>query len=101
MTDNPLLQKYEELYKPKEPEKPKYHPLDSPELHSIHFLETLIKEIKEGRSVIINSDTKRNVNYMPPISFDYSKPPSHCLEDSNLLVQEGLQTTLTIFRRYE
>ena len=87
MTNNPLLQKYEELYGQKEEPKPILTSKMSYEDPSeIAMIERLLFELKSGLAVLIDSKGEQNCkhyNAMTPLRID-----------------EGVKITLTIFRKY-
>jgi hypothetical protein len=96
---NPLIEKYEELYKPKK-EEPKsvskpYTRHDS----TIATLEALLEDLKSGRAIMTDCKTELNCNHLSINHFDYFSSPS----SSNFMplpVDRGERITLEIFRKY-
>jgi len=100
MTDNPLLQKYDELYGQKEEPKPPPQPKYSKDAWAIRHLEELLHELKTGRAVFL--DSKREPNYR---HYDAREDFRNYMNGSNtasqmpLRIDEGDKITLTIFRK--
>ena len=87
MTNNPLLQKYDELYGQKEEPKPILTSKMSYEDPSeIAMIERLLFELKSGLAVLIDSKGEQNCRH-----YDARTP---------LQIDEGIKITLTIFRKY-
>ena len=87
MTDNPLLQKYDELYGQKEEPKPILTSKMSYEDPSeIAMIERLLFELKSGLAVLIDSKGEQNCKH-----YNAMMPPR---------IDEGVKITLTIFRKY-
>jgi hypothetical protein len=87
MTDNPLLQKYDELYGQKEEPKPSSPPPRySGDAAEIAMIERLLFELKSGLAVLIDSKGEQNCRH-----YDARTP---------LRIDEGIKITLTIFRKY-
>ena len=97
MTDNPLLQKYEELYGKKEEPKPVSKPYTRHD-STIATLETLLEDLKSGRAIMTDCRTDDNYNHLASIPFDYTKP--HFMSDY-LPVETGQRIALEIFRKYD
>ena len=103
MTNNPLLQKYEELYGQKEEPKPILTSKMSYEDPSeIAMIERLLFELKSGLAVLIDSKGEQNCKHYNAredfkhfSAFSSSQP-----EMMPLRIDEGSQITLTIFRKY-
>lgn len=99
---NPLLQKYEEIYKPKpKVEEPKPEPKPSyPQENrmAIYNLELLLEDLKTGRAIYQGHKIEPNHTCLPPmIPLDYSQP---YISPRYLSVYEGNLFTFKIFRRY-
>ena len=100
MTDNPLLQKYDELYGQKEEPKPPPQPKYSGDAPAIRHLEELLHELTTGRAVFL--DSKREPNYR---HYDAREDFRNYINGSNtapqmpLRIDEGDKITLTIFRK--
>lgn len=103
MTNNPLLQKYDELYGKKE--EPKSFP--SPPRYSVDArlvaqFEELLEDLKSGRAVLVDSKEEQHYKHYDArgdiklYSAGSSSPP----EMMPLRIDEGSQITLTIFRKY-
>ena len=87
MTNNPLLQKYDELYGQKEEPKPSSPPPRySGDPWAIKKIENLLEELKSGRAVLVDSKEEQKYQY-----YDARTP---------LRIDEGVKITLTIFRKY-
>ena len=99
MTDNPLLQKYDELYGQKEEPKPPPQPKYSRDVIAILEFEELLHELTTGRAVLI--DSKREPNYRHyGAREDFENYSSFSsLEPLPLRIDEGDKITLTIFRK--
>ena len=103
MTDNPLLQKYDELYGQKEEPKPSSPPPRySGDPWAIKKIENLLEELKSGRAVLVDSKEEQHYKHFDArgdfkryMSDSYSPP-----EMMPLRIDEGSQITLTIFRKY-
>ena len=102
MTNNPLLQKYEELYGQKEEPKPILTSKMSYEDPSeIAMIERLLFELKSGLAVLIDSKGEQNYRH-----YDAREDFKKYINGSNLAPQmplridEGIKITLTIFRKY-
>ena len=102
MTNNPLLQKYEELYGQKEEPKPILTSKMSYEDPSeIAMIERLLFELKSGLAVLIDSKGEQNCRH-----YDAREDFKKYINGSNLAPQmplridEGVKITLTIFRKY-
>jgi len=102
MTNNPLLQKYEELYGQKEEPKPILTSKMSYEDPSeIAMIERLLFELKSGLAVLIDSKGEQNYRH-----YDAREDFKKYINGSNLAPQmplridEGVKITLTIFRKY-
>jgi hypothetical protein len=103
MTNNPLLQKYDELYGKQEEPKPiltsKIYNRDPSE---IAMIERLLFELKSGLAVLIDSKGEQNYRHYDAredfkrFSAVSSSPP----EMMPLRIEEGIKITLTIFRKY-
>ena len=103
MTDNPLLQKYNELYgQKKEPKPSSPPPRYSGDAAEIAMIERLLFELKSGRAVLVDSKEEQNYKHFDAredfkrFSAGSSSPP----EMMPLRIDEGSQITLTIFRKY-
>ena len=103
MTNNPLLQKYDELYGQKEEPKPILTSKMSYEDPSeIAMIERLLFELKSGLAVLIDSKGEQNYKHFDArgdfkrYMSDSSSPP----EMMPLRIDEGVKITLTIFRKY-
>ena len=103
MTDNPLLQKYDELYGQKEEPKPSSPPPRySGDPWAIKQLEIILKELKSGLAVLVDSKVEQNYKHYDAredfkrFRAGSSSPP----EMMPLRIDEGSQITLTIFRKY-
>jgi hypothetical protein len=95
MTNNPLIEKYNELYNPRPP-KPKYNHLRGNDIQLIHRLELLIEEIKTGRASHNDYDVKdnyRRANISPPYMWNEEHPP-------HIRYDEGQLITIQVFRSY-
>jgi len=100
MTNNPLLQKYDELYGQKEEPKPPPQPRYSRDVMAILEFEELLQELTTGKAVLI--DSKRDPNhryYDAREDFEIYSYDSN-LEPLRLRIDEGDKITLTIFRKY-
>jgi len=103
MTNNPLLQKYDELYGQKEEPKPSPQPRYSRDVMAILEFEELLQELKTGKAVLI--DSKRQPNHR---HYDAREDFENYINGSNsepqmplpLRIDEGDKITLTIFRKY-
>ena len=103
MTDNPLLQKYDELYGQKEePKQSPPPPRYSGDPWAIKQLEIILKELKSGLAVLVDSKVEQNYKHYDAredfkrFRAGSSSPP----EMMPLRIDEGSQITLTIFRKY-
>ena len=103
MTDNPLLQKYDELYGQKEEPKPILtSKMPYEDASEIAMIERLLFELKSGLAVLIDSKGEQNYKHFDArgdfkrYMSDSSSPP----EMMPLRIDEGSQITLTIFRKY-
>jgi hypothetical protein len=103
MTNNPLLQKYDELYgKQEEPKPSSPPPRYSGDPWAIRQFENLLEELKSGRAVLVDSKEEQKYQYynaredFKRFSAVSSSPP----EMMPLRIDEGSQITLTIFRKY-
>jgi hypothetical protein len=100
MTNNPLLQKYDELYGQKEEPKPPPQPKYSRDVMAILEFEELLHELTTGRAVFL--DSKREPNYR---HYDAREDFKRYINGSNLepqmplRIDEGDKITLTIFRK--
>jgi hypothetical protein len=99
MTNNPLLQKYDELYGKKEEPKPVSKPYTRHD-STIRTLETLLEDLKSGRAIMTDIKTDKNCRHLALNSFDYfsSSSPSDLMP---LQVDMGDKITLEIFRKYD
>jgi hypothetical protein len=102
MTNNPLLQKYDELYGQKEePKQSSPPPRYSKDASVIRHLEELLEDLKSGKAVFL--DGKREPNHR---HFDAREDFKNYINGSNtapqmpLRIDEGDKITLTIFRKY-
>ena len=87
MTNNPLLQKYDELYGQKEEPKPSSPPPRySGDPWAIKKIENLLEDLKSGRAVLVESHVEEHYKH-----YDARTP---------LRIDEGVKITLTIFRKY-
>ena len=87
MTNNPLLQKYDELYGQKEEPKPILtSKMPYEDASEIAMIERLLFELKSGLAVLIDSKGEQNCRH-----YDARTP---------LRIDEGVKITLTIFRKY-
>ena len=99
---NPLIEKYNELYKPKV-EKPKPEPKPEPSYPkenrlAIHKLEILLEDLKTGMAIYQDHKIELNYRCMPPITpFDFGQPH---ISPRYLSVYEGDLFTFKIFRRH-
>ena len=104
MTNNPLLQKYDELYGQKEEPKPILTSKMSYEDPSeIAMIERLLFELKSGLAVLIDSKGEQNCKHYDErrINFEnFRDGPSSPPEMIPLRIDEGIKITLTIFRKY-
>ena len=103
MTNNPLLQKYDELYGQKEEPKPILtSKMPYEDASEIAMIERLLFELKSGLAVLIDSKGEQNYKHFDArgdfkrYMSDSSSPP----EMMPLRIDEGSQITLTIFRKY-
>ena len=100
MTNNPLLQKYDELYGKKEEPKPPPQPRYSRDVMAILEFGELLHELTTGRAVFL--DSKREPNYR---HYDAREDFRNYMNGSNtasqmpLRIDEGDKITLTIFRK--
>ena len=100
MTNNPLLQKYDELYGKQEEPKSFPSPRYSKDAWAILEFEELLHELKTGRAVFL--DSKREPNYR---HYDAREDFRNYMNGSNtasqmpLRIDEGDKITLTIFRK--
>jgi len=100
MTNNPLLQKYDELYGKQEEPKPPSPPKYSRDVMAILEFEELLHELTTGRAVFL--DSKREPNYR---HYDAREDFKRYINGSNtapqmpLRIDEGDKITLTIFRK--
>lgn len=98
---NPLIEKYNQLYKPKV-EEPKPEPKPSyPQENrlAIHKLEILLEDLKTGRAICQDHKIEPNYKYMPPVNpfdMDYNQP---FIVQRYLSTQQGDLFTFKIFRR--
>ena len=102
MTDNPLLQKYDELYGKKEEPKPILtSKMPYEDASEIAMIERLLFELKSGLAVLIDSKGEQNYRH-----YDAREDFKKYINGSNLAPQmplridEGVKITLTIFRKY-
>ena len=102
MTNNPLLQKYEELYGQKEEPKPILtSKMSYEDASEIAMIERLLFELKSGLAVLIDSKGEQNYRH-----YDAREDFKKYINGSNLAPQmplridEGVKITLTIFRKY-
>jgi hypothetical protein len=101
MTDNPLLQKYDELYGQKEEPKSFPSPKYSRDAWAIRHLEELLEELKTGRAVFLDSKTEPNHrHYGAREDFKRYINGSDLEPQMPLRIDEGDKITLTIFRKY-
>ena len=102
MTDNPLLQKYDELYGQKEEPKPSSPPPRySGDPWAIKQLEIILEELKTGRAVLVDSKVEQNYkNYDAREDFRKYINGSNLAPQMPLRIDEGVKITLTIFRKY-
>jgi hypothetical protein len=100
MTNNPLLQKYDELYGKQEEPKPSPQPKYSRDVMAILEFEELLHELTTGKAVFL--DSKREPNYR---HYDAREDFRNYMNGSNtasqmpLRIDEGDKITLTIFRK--
>jgi hypothetical protein len=100
MTNNPLLQKYDELYGKQEEPKPPPQPKYSRDVIAILEFEELLHELTTGKAVFL--DSKREPNYR---HYDAMEDFKRYINGSNLepqmplRIDEGDKITLTIFRK--
>jgi hypothetical protein len=100
MTNNPLLQKYDELYGKQEEPKPPSPPKYSRDVMAILEFEELLQELTTGRAVFLDSKTEPNYRH-----YDAREDFKHYINGSNLepqmplRIDEGDKITLTIFRK--
>jgi hypothetical protein len=99
MTNNPLLQKYDELYGKQEEPKPPSPPKYSRDVMAILEFEELLHELTTGRAVFL--DSKREPNYRHYDAMEDFEIYSYGsnLEPLPLRIDEGDKITLTIFRK--
>ena len=103
MTDNPLLQKYDELYGQKEELKPSSPPPRySGDPWAIKQLEIILEELKSGLAVLVDSKEEQHYKHYDAredfkrfSAGSYLAPPMMPLR-----IDEGSQITLKIFRKY-
>lgn len=96
MTNNPLIEKYDELYKKKEPPKPKYSYLRVEDKELIYRLESLIEDIKTGRASHNHYEVKdnyRRANMFPLHTWNIDHPP-------DVRYDEGQLIHIQVFRSY-
>ena len=99
MTNNPLLQKYDELYGQKE--EPKQSP-PPPRYSGDPWVIKILEELKSGLAVLVDSKVEQNYKHYDAredfkrFRAGSSSPP----EMMPLRIDEGSQITLTIFRKY-
>lgn len=96
---NPLIAKYEELYKPKK-EEPK--PVSKPYTRhdgTIATLQALLEDLKSGRAIMTDVKTQPNYNHLAVNPLDYFSSPSPS-DFMPLPVDRGERITLEIFRKY-
>jgi hypothetical protein len=100
MTNNPLLQKYNELYGKQEEPKPPPQPKYSRDVMAILEFEELLHELTTGRAVFLDSKREPNYRY-----YDPGEDFKNYINGSNpallpLSIDEGDKITLTIFRKF-
>jgi len=98
---NPLIEKYNQIYKPQKPEPPKdpYSHLRYEDRKLISVLENLIGDLKTGKASFQNYEAKDNhmrLNVIPPnfwnTEIDYNSPVKY---------DKGQMITIQIFKRYD
>lgn len=101
MTNNPLLQKYEELHKKPEPPKDPYSHLQYKDRALIYELERLMEDLKTGRASYNHYEVKDNYARANPIPFWEIKELSTKIDDSPFVkYDKGQMITIQVFRSY-
>lgn len=99
MTNNPLIEKYNELYQPKKEEpKPVSKPYTRHEI-AIKNLEALLEDLKSGKAIMTDCRTDHNYNHLAVDPFDYFSAPNPT-DYMPLPVDRGDRITIEIFRKY-
>lgn len=94
-SNNPLIDKYNEIYKPKKEEPKSY----DRQHFQIAKLEALLKDLKSGRAVMTDCKTRPNHNHLNVNPFDYFSSPSPS-DFMPLPVDRGDLIHIEIFRKY-
>jgi hypothetical protein len=102
---NPLIEKYNQLYKPQKPEPPKdpYSHLRYEDRKLIDKLEGLIEDIKTGKASFQEYEIKDNYRRAKTIPmFNWDIEPSSII-DYNPYVKydEGQMISIHVFRSYD
>jgi hypothetical protein len=98
---NPLIEKYNQIYKPEPPKDPYSH-LRYEDRKLIYDLERLIKDLKTGKASFQNYEAKdnyRRVNTIP--MFREIEPPSNIDYNPYVKYDEGQMITIQVFRSYD
>ena len=100
---NPLIEKYNQIYKKPEPPKDPYRHLRYEDRKLIYELERLIEELKTGKSFFQEygvKDNYRRANTIPMFKWDI-EPPSNIDYNPYVKYDEGQMITIQVFRSYD
>lgn len=94
-SNNPLIDKYNEIYKPKKEEPKSY----DRQHFQIAKLEALLEDLKSGRAVVTELKSNPDYNYLASPFFDSFYSPSSS-DSMPLPVDRGDLIHIKIFRKY-
>lgn len=99
---NPLIEKYNQIYKPEPPKDPYSH-LRYEDRKLIYKLEKLIKDLKTGKASFQNYEAKdnyRRANTIPSYFWEI-EPSSNIDYNPYVKYNEGQMITIQVFRSYD
>jgi hypothetical protein len=98
---NPLIEKYEELYKKPEPPKNPYSHLRYEDVCLIRTLERMVEDLKTGKASHISFETKDNYRRAHPIPMWEIMEPSTKIDNNSFVkYDQGQMITIQVFRSY-
>jgi hypothetical protein len=98
---NPLIEKYNQIYKPEPPKDPYSH-LRYEDRKLIYELKKLIEDLKTGKASFQNYEAKDNYKRAHPIPiWEIMEPSTKIDYNSFVKYDEGQMITIQVFRRYD
>lgn len=96
-SNNPLLQKYEEIHKNKESPRNVHSYLSSEDIKLINTLRNLIEDIKTGKAFYNNYEVKNNYKRVRDISFWSNQSSTFDI----IPLDTGQMINIEVFRKYD